>query len=395
MAKILLIGGAGLMGSGTVRDLLRTSDHHLVAADTSAERLARLPEHERLQTTVLDVGDPAALAQALADCDLCVNGVPTFAGYQMAIFEACLKAGRTYVDYGGMGVYTVQQKAMHEEFRKAGVMAVIGLGADPGLSNVICRACADRLERVEKINLYWTATRVGPRSPVLIAPYALSTVLAEYANPSQQFLDGALREVPAQQGLEEIDLPEPWGRTTFMYSQHSEPLTVPFCQEIAAKGIREFTWRLALPREDHDAFLSLVRAGFGDFDTPVTVPGGTVKPLDVLQAVMDRHARARQADIPATESHEIHFAIGVGEVEGRPTRVTTRVIGHPDELYEDYADAATSMNLSIGVQLLLKLSQKVPGVWAPEERFVPELYFEEVRKRRFEVSIETVSLEAF
>lgn len=394
MSKILLIGGAGLMGSGTVRDLLDTSEHGLIVADSSQERLDRLRPHPRLSLKVLDVSDPPALAEALSRCDLCVNGVPTFAGYQMTIFEACLAAGKTYVDYGGMGVYTVQQKALHEKFLQADVMAVIGLGADPGLSNVICRAVADRLDRIEKISLYWTATRVGPRSPVLFAPYALSTVLAEYANPSQQFLDGALREVPAQQGIETLELPEPWGSTTFMYSQHSEPLTVPFAKGIAEKGIREFTWRLALPAEDHEAWVSLVRAGFGDFDTPVTVPGGTVKPLDVLQAVMDRHQKARQSDIPSQDSHEIHFAIGVGEKDGRPTRVTARVTGHPNELYEDYADAATSMNLSIGVQLLLK-KKAVPGVWAPEEIFVPEEFLAEVRRRRFEVSIETVSLEAF
>lgn len=389
-----MIGGAGLMGSGTVRDLLDTSSHELIVADSSEERLGRLPAHPRLQTRVLEVSDPRALAAALADCDLCVNGVPTFAGYQMTLFEACLKARKTYVDYGGMGVYTVKQKARHQEFVQSGVMAVIGLGADPGLSNVICRACADRLDRIDRINLYWTATRVGPACPVLIAPYALSTVLAEYANPSQQFLDGQLREVPARQGEEVIELPPPWGRTTFMYSQHSEPLTVPFAKGIAEKGIREFTWRLALPAEDHEAWVALVRAGFGDFDAPVTVPGGTVKPLDVLQAVMERHQKARAAELPEQESHEIHFAIGVGERDGRPTRVTARVTGHPDPLYEGYVDAATSMNLSIGVQLLLA-GQAVPGVWAPEEIFLPEEFLAEVRKRRFGVSLETISLEEF
>jgi len=45
-----------------------------------------------------------ALATLLATCDLCINAVPTFAGQQMAIFEACRQAGKPYVDYGGMGV---------------------------------------------------------------------------------------------------------------------------------------------------------------------------------------------------------------------------------------------------------------------------------------------------
>lgn len=394
--KILIIGGAGLMGSGTIRDLLNTMSGEidaLVAADSHPARLERLA-HElddpRLTTQRLDVADPVALESALAACDLCINAVPTFAGYQMTLFEACLKARRTYVDYGGMGVYTVQQKAMHQAFLEAGVTAVIGLGADPGMSNVLCRAAADRLDTIDKIQLYWTGTRVGPPSAALRPAYTLSTILAEYANPSQQFLEGRLQEVPARRGLETLELPPPFGSTTFMFTQHSEPLTVPFAAGIAEKGIREMTWRLAFPQADHDAFLALVRAGFGDYDTPVEVPGGTVRPLDVLEAVIARHA-AKQPPHEG-EAYELHFARGVGTRAGVPTTVTVRVLGHPHPLYDDFSDAATSMNMSIGVQQILERPLRA-GVWAPEEYFEVEPYLQEVRRRHFEVQIETQSLE--
>lgn len=384
--RVLILGGGGLMGAGTVRDLLWSGMTDIVAADLSLERVTG-----DVERVVADVSDAEQLGRLLADCDLCVNGVPTFAGHQMRLFEACLKARRTYVDYGGMGIYTVQQKAWHARFEEAGVTAVIGLGADPGLSNVLCRACADRLDTIDRINLYWASTRLGPESPALVAPYSLSTVLAEYANPSQQFLDGQLQEVPAREGVEVLQLPPPWGPTRFMFSQHSEPLTVPFAQGIAEKGIREFTWRLSLPAPDHSAWVGLVKAGFGDFDTPVTVKGGTVKPLDVLQAVMARHAASCAS--PVGESHEIHFAVGHGWTAGRPVRVEARVIGRPDPLYDGYADAGTSMNMSIGVQLILRHPLR-PGVWAPEEYFEPSEYLAEVSRRRFEVSVEVTPLTA-
>jgi saccharopine dehydrogenase-like NADP-dependent oxidoreductase len=356
--RILILGGAGLMSTGTARDLLSklsSGVERVVAADSSAERLAALKQSlndPRLETRVFDVNDRAALMTLLADCDLCVNGVPTFAGFQLAIFEACLEAKRAYVDYGGMGVYTVRQKAEHAKWAKAGVTAVIGLGADPGMSNIICRAVADQLDRIDRINLYWAATKIGPESPVLVPPYSISTVLAEYANPSQQFLDGKLQEVPPQSGAETMDLPEPWGRTTFIHSQHSEPLTVPFSQGIAEKGIQEFTWKLSLPARDHEAWVGLVKAGFGAADEPVTVKGVTVKPLDVLQAV----------------------------------------IGHPDPLYDDYVDAGTSMNMSIGVQQILNRPLR-PGVWAAEEYFETEAFFAELRKRHFSIEMEMEPME--
>jgi saccharopine dehydrogenase-like NADP-dependent oxidoreductase len=397
--RILIVGGAGLMSAGTARDLLSNLSSgvtKIVAADASADRLDALKKSlpdPRLHTRVFDVNDRAALLSLLADSDLCINGVPTFAGFQMTIFEACLEAKRPYVDYGGMGVYTVRQKAEHDKWQNAGVTAVIGLGSDPGLSNIICRAVADRLDRVDRINLYWAATKIGPDSPVLVPPYSVSTVLAEYANPSQQFLDGRLQEVAAQAGTEVIDLPEPWGRTTFIHSQHSEPLTVPFSEGIAEKGIREFTWKLSLPARDHEAWVGLVKAGFGATDEPVTVKGVSVRPLDVLLAVIERNITRNRSRIPNQESHEIHFAIGQGIRDGKRCRVTCRVIGHPNPLYDDYVDAGTSMNMSIGVQQILSRPLR-PGVWAAEEYFQADSFFAELRKRHFAIEIETQTWES-
>ncbi len=404
--NILILGGAGMMSAGTARDLLSELSPgvaRIVAADASADRLAALKAalpDPRLETRTVDVTDEAAVAALLADCDLCINGVPTFAGLQMAIFEACLKAGRPYADYGGMGVYTVKQKAEHARFVDAGVTAVIGLGADPGLSNLICRAAADRLDQITSINLYWTATRLGPPSPVLMPPYSVSTVLAEFANTSQQFINGRLVEVPPQSGAETLDLPAPFGRTTFIHTQHSEPLTVPFAKGIAEKGIQEFTWKLALPAADQSAWIGLVQAGFGDFDTPVTVrsadgtPGGraTVKPLDVLSAVIDRNIAAHAGRIPDAEGHELHMAVGRGLKDGKPTTVIVTVLGKPDPLYDGYIDAGTSMNMSIAAQQILRNPLK-PGVWAAEEYFDVDAYLADVRRRKFTVEIETTTRE--
>ena len=241
--------------------------------------------------------------------------------------------------------------------------------------------------RVDRINLYWAATKIGADSPVLVPPYSVSTVLAEYSNPSQQFLTAGLQEVPAQAGIEVIDLPEPWGRTTFIHSQHSEPLTVPFSQGIADKGIREFTWKLSLPQSDHEAWVGLVKAGFGACDEPVTVKGGTVRPLDVQQGDRSQHQEKWPSHSAAGKSRN-SFRHRTGDVRWQTLPGDVPVIGHPNPLYDDYADAGTSMNMSIGVQQILRKALG-PGVWAPEEYFDTEPFLAELRKRYFSVEIET------
>jgi saccharopine dehydrogenase-like NADP-dependent oxidoreductase len=391
--RITILGGAGLIGAGIVRDLV---SHHAICpldgiriCDVSEEKattLAAALGDPRLQVVKLDVRDGASMSAAIAGADLCINAVPTLAGFQMAIFAACLQARVAYMDLGGLGTFTVAQKAWHDRFRAAGVTAVIGTGADPGMSNVLCRVVADRLDTIDRINLYWAAELLGAESPVLVPTYNVATLLAEYAQPSRQFLEGRHVDVPAMEGTETIDLPAPWGSTKFMYSPHSEPLTVPLADGIRDKGIREFTWKLHLPERTHEAWVGLVKAGFGRSDEPVVVGGVQVDPVDVLQAVIDRNIATHRHTIPPQESHEIHFAVGTGTRNGKPCRVRCDVIVRPDPEYAVYADAATSMNGSIAAQLIL-LAPPRPGVWAPEEFFAVEPYLAELRKRRFEVSI--------
>jgi saccharopine dehydrogenase-like NADP-dependent oxidoreductase len=397
--KVVVFGGAGLMGAGVVRDLL--SDRAIcpvecvTVCDHSQARLDMLLRDlgdARAVGKLVDVADPGALAAALPGADICINAVPTLAGFQMQIFSAALVARVPYIDLGGLGTYTVEQKQWHDRFVAAGVPAVISTGADPGMSNVICKVVADRLDTIDKINLYWAAELVGSENPLLVPPYSVSTVLAEYAKPSIQFIDGRHVEVPPASGVEWIDLPEPWGRCEFFHSPHSEQLTVPVADGIRDKGIREFTWKLHLPHREHEAWIGLVKAGFGDVDEPVIIGGASVDPVAVLSAVIERNIERNRHRIPAQESHEIHFAIGIGTKDGARLEVRCDVRVHPHAIYAPYTDACTSMNTSIAAQLLF-LQPRKPGVWAPEEYFEVQPYLAELRKRHFQVSLTTRNLD--
>lgn len=390
--NITIVGGAGLMGQGIARDLV--SDRTIIdlssirICDLSIERMQKLADDlgdPRIHLFELDVTNPKQLAEALASTDLCINAVPTLAGHQMTIFEAALRARVDYIDLGGLGIYTAKQLANHDRFERAGVTAVLGVGADPGMSNVICRAVADEFDSIDKINLYWAAELTGDENPILVPPYSLSTVLAEYAHPSIQFLEGKHVECPPMSGIETIDLPDPFGRCQFICSPHSEQLTVPLADGIKDKGIREFTWKLHLPHREHEAWVGLVKAGFGDFDKSVEINGVSVKPLDVLNKVIERNMTENASRIPKQESHEIHFAIGRGIKDGQAVEVRCEVLVEPDPIYAPYVDACTSMNASIAAQLILK-ADKRPGVWAPESYFSTTDYFPELEKRNFKIS---------
>ena len=188
-------------------------------------------------------------------------------------------------------------------------------------------------------------------------------------------------------GIQTMLLPEPWGETVFMHSQHSEPLTVPFASGIKEKGIQEMTWRLSLPADEDATWKALVRAGFDGENKPILVNGVEVKPVELLEKLVYRNIDEKSSQIPDQDSFEIHFAIGKGTKDGEAVEAVCTVTSGPDPLYEGYNDAGTSMNCSIGAQLLMRNKTK-PGVWGPEEYYDVDEYFAEVKKRHFKVEME-------
>ncbi|HHY95155.1 MAG TPA: hypothetical protein GX513_09120 [Firmicutes bacterium] len=393
--KVIVLGGAGAMGSGIVRDLisaesaaspLRTVEK-VIMADASLEAVQKLVAElldRRLEALHLDVRNKDQTVSLLEKADVCINAVPTFLGYQMDIFHYCLEARCPYLDLGGMGVYTEIQKAEHDSWVRAGVPAVLGMGSDPGLSNVLAKAVAERLDTIDRIDLFWASRVAGPERPIFVPPYNILTLLAEYSNPSRQFIDGTLVEMPAQSGKLEMTLPEPFGRMEFMHSQHSEPITVPFARGFRDKGIKEFTWRLHLSEGDDEVLRSLVKCGFGDFNENVTVDGMEVNPGRFLEAIIRRNIEKNKARIGETSEHQIHLAVGEGERDGRRVKASMAAIMAPDPYYRPYADPGTSMCASIGAQMMG--SGKVPpGVWGPEECIDTGEFFAELKKRRFRV----------
>lgn len=392
--KVAVLGGAGLMGAGIVRDLVSKQSEgvqRVYVADIDLDKMQdtfKMLNDERIELLRLDVSDPMKTKELLSKVDICINSVPTFAGFQMDIFNYCHEIGCDYIDLGGMGIYTPRQKAQHGNWIKSGNTAVLGTGADPGMSNVLCKAVAEKLDTIDKISLYWAAKLIGPDNPVLVPPYNIATVIAEYANSSKQFIDGQLIDMPPQSGKQTLVLPEPFGETEFMHSQHSETLTVPFAKGIKEKGIKEFTWRLHLPDNEDIVYKSLVKTGFSDTTEIIKVNDVEIKSIDVLKEVINQNIEKNIDKIPEQESYEIHISVGEGFKDGKKIGVTYTVFSKPDPFYDGYNDAATSMNVSIAAQLLFR-NRKNPGVWGPEEYFNVDEYFQELKKRHFNISYKT------
>ena len=392
--KVVVLGGAGKMGTGVIRDLVSKESRDIekvIVADVGIEKAKKLVDElkdRRLEAIHLDITDKGKTVDLLKKADVCVNSIPTGLGYQMDIFHYCLEAKRPYLDLGGFGIYTSMQKEEHEKWAKEGVAAILGIGSAPGMSNVLVKTVAEELDKIDKVNLYWVAKAVGPENPVFVPPYNILTLLAEYGYKNKQFIDGKLVDVLPQSGKQTLVVEEPFGEMEFMHSMHSETSTVPFAKGIKDKGIKEFTWRLHLPEEVHEVMKSLVKVGFADFDEPLKMKGVEIKPGEFLEALIERNIEKSKDRIPEQTVYDMYFAIGEGEKGGKRVKATCTLYAFPDPFFEAYIDAATSMSASIGAQSLGR-GEIPPGVWGPEECLDVKQFFTELKKRHFRITMKT------
>ena len=118
MARILVLGGSGEMGSAAVADLVERTGHEVsvgdIRVDAARALLERLGAPDRVVD--VDVDDPSSLASALADTDVVLNA--TYMRQNVQVTDAAIAAGVHLVDLGSYYPETLQQLERHDAARR-------------------------------------------------------------------------------------------------------------------------------------------------------------------------------------------------------------------------------------------------------------------------------------
>jgi saccharopine dehydrogenase-like NADP-dependent oxidoreductase len=356
MGTPIAILGAGAMGSAAAVLLARHADVDLLVLDVDEPRARSVAERVGAEGRGFD---PAS--GELVDLLRKVRAVAACIPYRVNLptMEAALAAGCDYADLGGLFHTTKKQLELHDRFAAAGVSAVLGIGSAPGLTNVLARLGADRLDRVDAIDLVDGAVDLSAGGGDFGVPYSADTVLDEFTMPAMVFENGELKEVPAASGVVDWDFPEPVGTQPAMYTLHSEPATLP--ETIA--GVRDVRWRLALPRAVHEGFAFLTGVGLASSE-PVATSVGPVVPREVLAAVLNR------LPVPEGEPHDVEFldVRVTGEKDGRPSvhRALARLEPSPEGL--SAGAFGTAIPIAVTVRWMAE-GRVPPGVHPPETAF--------------------------
>ena len=296
--RILLVGAGGVGSAFTAIAARRQFFETCVVADYDESRAAKAVDQlgdDRFVAARVDASDSAsveALAREHAATHV-MNAVdPRFV---MPIFEGAFAAGADYLDmamslsqphpeapYAECGVKLGdQQFAVADQWEAAGRLALVGIGVEPGLSDVFARYAADHLfEEIDELG-----TRDGANLVVAghdFAPsFSIWTTIEECLNPPViwERERGWFTTEPFSEP-EVFDFPEGIGPVECVNVEHEEVLLMP--RWIQA---RRATFKYGLGNEFIEVLKTLHKLGL-DRTEQVRAGGAEVSPRDVVAACL-------------------------------------------------------------------------------------------------------------
>jgi len=367
--KYVVIGGAGAMGRITVRDFVRfaESDDEIVVADFDGEKasvLARQFKDPRVTAVAADVRDVQSTAKALTGTFAVINCIQHH--MNLDVMRAAVQVQAHYIDLGGLFHMTLKQLRLDAEFRRVGKLAILGMGAAPGITNVLARMGADQVENVREIHCRVASVDKTKyrNTPALPISYSLQTILEEFSIDPAVFTKGKLKFVSPMSGMEPIRFPPPVGLQRSMHTIHSELATLPQ----SFPGVREVSFKIAFDAIFLDRVKFLRDLGFASQE-PISMGGVKVKPIEVVNKVAMSQRPAKQ--IGPTNDYEIVRVI----VKGK--RATVVLDCH----CKNIPDVNTGAPPAIVARMIAAGEITGSGVHPPETIVPPKAFFSHLAKR--------------
>ena len=351
-----VILGSGRQGTAAAYDLARHGDAaRLVMADArpdaarhAAARVNDLLGREVAEATALNASDPGSVKAAIAGATVALSAVPYV--FNLGITEACIASGVSLCDLGGNTDVVWSQLRLDPAARARGVSVVPDCGMGPGLINHMGVYVMELLERSREVYLYDGGLPEDPKDPWRYQlTFHVNGLTNEYDGEATFIRDGRLKQVPTFTELEAVEFPPLGALEAFIISGSMS--TTPHTH----LGHLERYENKVLRYPGHFAtFEAYRRLGLFSEDA-VEVDGQAVVPRHLYHRLLEPKITA-----PLVRDVCVMRAVGVGEKEGRPARVTVDLVDRYDP-----ATGFTGMERLTGWHAAILMALQARGRIAP------------------------------
>ncbi len=343
--------------------------------------LAGLRRHTDVAVRKLDAARTGAVARAIRGYDIVAN--TSLPRYNAAIMKGALAAGADYLDVSSTGPRRpgappgiLKQLEMDPAFSGAGRTALLSMGLDPGMSNVMAREAANRLDRIDEIRIRSGGTvkiRNGHAYPRFVPLYSREAFFEDLRIRPTVWQDGRLIEHDPLSGGEDYEFPAPVGNQMAFLVAHEEVKTLPL---FLGKPVARVDFKYAVNRDLALALQALENLDMFGSDKRIAVDHARVPFRAAFESVFPEPATIAQR-VEGTKCLSV-------EVEGtragvRRIRRENIVFPHREAVRRRRTTAVyylTGVAASIGVRLLERGVLPSPGVY-PAESLDPADVFRE------------------
>lgn len=369
MSKVLIIGAGGVGGVVTHKCAQNPdvfSDICLASRNEEKCKAIAVQLSRPIQTAQVDADDVEALVALIESFkpDVLIHVALPY--QDLAIMEACLRTGVPYLDTANYEhpdeakFEYKEQWAFQERFTKAGNMATLGCGFDPGMTNIYCayglKHYFDEIHRIDILDAnggdhgYPFATNFNPEINI-----------REISAKGRYWEKGEWKETAPLEIKKTFDFDGIGEKDIYLlYHEELESLA----QNI--KGIERIRFWMTFSEKYITHLKVLENVGMTDIE-PINVNGCEISPLQFLKAVLPDPASLG----PRTKGKTNIGVILDGVKDGQRRKIYIYNMCDHEKSYEEVKSQAISYTTGVpavtGAMMMLQGQWKGEGVFNVEQ----------------------------
>jgi len=380
--KVLIIGAGGV-GGVVAHKCAQATEHFpeiILASRTLSKCQAIAAQLSRpIRTAAIDADNVPALTKFLKKEQpfLVINVALPY--QDLPIMDACLNAGVHYLDtanYEPPDVAKFEYKwqwAYKDRFEKAGLMALLGSGFDPGVTNVFCAHAQKKLfDHIEQIDIL--DANAGDHGLPFATNFNPEINLREVSARGRYFEHGEWVETEPLSWSRMFDFPVIGPKKTFLlYHEELESLAkhIP--------GVKRLRFWMTFSDNYLNHMRALQNVGMLGI-APVEHQGQSIIPIQFLKTLLPDPASLG----PRTKGKTNIGCLVEGVKNGKKRRVYIYNVCDHQECYREVKSQAISYTTGVpavvGAIMMASGKWLKPGVWNMEQ-LDPEPFLSELAHR--------------
>ncbi|MEK7255090.1 MAG: saccharopine dehydrogenase family protein [Bacteroidota bacterium] len=293
MSKVLIIGAGGVgrvvvykcAQHPEVFSKIMLASRTKKKCDVIAAAAKEATGHRSIKTAKIDAENVPALVKLIESFkpEIVINVALPY--QDLTIMEACLQTGVNYLDTANYEPKEVAkfeyswQWALHDRFKKAGLLAVLGCGFDPGVTNIFsARAAKHFFDEIHQLDI--VDANAGSHGKAFATNFNPEINIREITQKGKYYENGKWVETEPHEISKDINYPEIGPKRSYLiFHEELESLVKHFPTLQRARFWMTFS-------EEYLTHLRVIQnIGMAGIE-PVRYKGVDIVPLQFLKAVL-------------------------------------------------------------------------------------------------------------